>query len=291
MSLCNYTPEDLHSSPPLRERDERRERQRHVIAALTERGGDERWGTQRRGGQKDGEWWWGFNKPPLSLVYRILPIAPSLWHTNTHMQSLPSAEASIILVDVCSLPQDRCVNCCANARPTAERFREKEIYTLHTTAEVSLTNSRSREHKERHGERQDFSTRPRAHMQAYTHTRTGADRGVGGHGRRKGSLSVCRCPTPSLNLTRTSLTSSQRVWEEQWSYNLLLFRYKTHSCKDIFPLQTLFPHGAREAKHQRDTFNDLLLLLKWCWGSNLRDRHAVFHTVCTKHLLLCAECA
>lgn len=48
-SLCVITAtEDLHSSPLHREGDERRERQGHVIAPLTERGGEEVRDTENR---------------------------------------------------------------------------------------------------------------------------------------------------------------------------------------------------------------------------------------------------
>lgn len=52
------------------QRDERQERQGHVIAPLTERGGEEVRDTKNKG-TKEGECWWGFNIPPLSLVYTV----------------------------------------------------------------------------------------------------------------------------------------------------------------------------------------------------------------------------
>lgn len=72
MSLCNYTPQKTFIPVLFTERDERRERQRHVIAPLPERGVEEQRDTEN--GRTKG-WWWGFNKPPLSLVYT---------HTHTH---------------------------------------------------------------------------------------------------------------------------------------------------------------------------------------------------------------
>ncbi|KAK5612473.1 hypothetical protein CRENBAI_020664 [Crenichthys baileyi] len=49
MSLCNYTPQKTFIPLLFTERDERQERQRHVIAPLTERGGEEVRDTKNKG--------------------------------------------------------------------------------------------------------------------------------------------------------------------------------------------------------------------------------------------------
>lgn len=48
MSLCNYTPQKTFIPLLFTDRDERQERQRHVIAPLTERGGEEVRDTENR---------------------------------------------------------------------------------------------------------------------------------------------------------------------------------------------------------------------------------------------------